>query len=180
LYQQVENVVSEEFKNLVKQELLDSTAFPWYLMNKTLPDQDDPNDHPYLSHVLMHRNGDNTEGTINSMLIQEFLPIFASVTEQLGMDVKHIMRANINLTWHNPWQHGAPHRDHECDHHNMIIYLNEFTQGGTYIFDDNNQILDCAPAIPYGATVFGGGKHAQGFCAPGELRLIAVFTFQTH
>jgi hypothetical protein len=180
MYNQIKNVVPNDLASMMQEELLKSTAFPWYLMHKTLPNEDDLNDHPYLSHILMHRTQDNQPGEKGSMLYDTLMPVFQSVTDQLNMNVKHVMRANINLTWHHPQMHGAPHRDHQCDHYNMIIYLNKFTQGATYIFDDNNQILDCAPSLYRGATVFGGGKHAQGFCAPNELRLIAVFTFQTH
>lgn len=180
MYSQVENVVSNELADMIQTELLQSTAFPWYLMHKTLPSENRANDHPYLSHVLMHRTQDGEPGEIGSMLYDTLLPVFQSTVEQLSLNVKHVMRANLNLTWHSPQTHGAPHRDHECDHYNMIIYLNKFSQGGTYLFDDEDHILDCVPSMYRGASVFGGGKHAQGFCAPDELRLIAVYTFQTH
>lgn len=180
MYDQVKNVVPKELARMIQEELLESTAFPWYLMHNTLPNDNVSNDHPYLSHVLMHRTHDNEPGEVGSMLYDTLLPVFQDTTQQLGMSVKHVLRANLNLTWYHPQTHGAPHRDHTCEHHNMIIYLNEFTQGGTYLFNDDDTILDCVPSVYRGASVFGGGKHAQGFCSPGELRLVAVFTFQTH
>ena len=180
MYRQLENIVSQDLAEMIQVDLLQSTAFPWFLMHKTLPDRNDPCDHSYMSHVLMHRTRDNEQGEIASLLYDTLLPTFNSVTDQLGMQVKTVMRANLNLTWYHPQQHGAPHRDHECDHHNMIIYLNQFADGPTYLFDDEDRITSVVPSLYRGASVFGGGKHAQGFSAPGDLRLIAVYTFQTH
>jgi len=90
---------------------------------------------------------------------------------------KTILRANLNNTGYYPDKHSFVHRDHEFEHKNFIFYLNDFTNGSTFLFDKDHKIKKEIKAAKYKGVVFGGDLHAQGFCDVYERRLILVVTF---
>ena len=159
-----------------QQELIDSvfgSYFPVYL------DMTTESKYKQFCHTFMARNVImNHEGHILSPGYEPFKELFMDICTKNNIKVNKILRAAVNNTWNYPDLHGGIHIDHpEQDHNNFIMYLNEFDNGHTYLFDgDHKQIYEIVPKKNKFA-IFEGTPHAQGFCAPGQLRTVLVFTF---
>jgi len=131
------------------------------------------------AHTLMWRNNENlpVEGFVNSQYWPAAKEIFDKFCLETGVKYKTIFRAAINSTSYSPEIHSEIHVDHEFKHNNFILYLNEFSNGHTLIFDENNNVIhDIVPKALKG-VIFGGELHAQQFCDIHERRVILVITF---
>jgi hypothetical protein len=172
------NVFTEQELDYLNQVVL-STDIDWSLQPRTVKHPTKGNyDHPYMSHVLVSRVNESDPGTVNSGLWDFFEPVFHRVRERMGIGCKSILRANLNLSWHHPWEYGVPHIDHQDrDHWNMVIYLTPISSGGTYIFTENLELMGQTGYDLHSAVAFPGLMHCQGFCAPGETRVVAVITW---
>ena len=168
-YTVIENALTEQELAAVAHDLL-GYNYPWFYHYS---DTDDSDGFPFMCHTLMHRDPTNmpVQGKVNS----DSYPFFQTIFDRLCPG-RTVLRAALNLTFHNPAQHGNIHVDHEFDHHNLVIYLNH-TDAGTLLFDDEHTLTDRIPAAYNTAVQFAGLKHAQELCAPGETRLVAVFTY---
>ena len=135
-------------------------------------------DFPMMCLRLVQRNNDK-EGTPVSPEWTFFEPIFHRVRENMNLPFTHVKRASVNLTFHSPDLHGDIHLDHYSRmHHNMIFQLSKISKGGTFIFDDDYNMLIESDVAQWSATSFGGLWHAQGFCAPNEIRAVLVITWE--
>jgi hypothetical protein len=168
-YTVIENVLTEQELEAVNRVVL-GYDYPWFYHPS---DTHDSQGLPFMCHTLMHRHDSYTpvEGNVNSESYQFFKSIFDRLCPE-----KTVLRASLNLTFHNPAQHGSIHLDHEFEHHNLIIYLSH-TSAGTLLFDENHKQIDRIPSDYNTAAIFQGQHHAQELCAPGETRLVAVFTY---
>lgn len=149
----------------------------WNYYSRTIADKRTQYDHAMMCLRLVNRNKD-LEGIPCSPLWDFFEPIFHRVRERMELPFSHILRSSINLTFHSTDLHGAIHKDHySVGHYNMIFLLSPISQGGTFIFDENHEMLEESSATVWSATAFGGLWHAQGFCAPNETRAALVVTW---
>ena len=136
-------------------------------------------DHPMFALRLVQRLPDDVPGFIASPHWLLFEKVFHRVREKMGYPFKHVLRSSINCTWHHPAMHGVIHKDHYSKpHYNMILQLSPITEGGTFIFDDNKEFIAESDVAIWSATAFEGLWHAQGYCAPGETRIICVITWE--
>lgn len=117
-----------------------------------------------------------------------FSEVFFSFVDYHGIKVDQICRAAVNLTTHvTDSLHGDAHVDHNYPHKVFLYYLNECSEGHTYIFGkyDGDRIKynpGKANAIirheKNKAVCFDGlYYHAQGFCGNNERRIVLVVTF---
>lgn len=164
--------------NPAQQEVIDfifGLKFAWYRSQTT-------NDFMMYSHVLMDRpdreiKTNAVRGTINSDVYQYVEPIFLDICKANNVEVNTIFRANVNSTSHHNLKHGDIHDDHDFPHKQFIWYLNDFTDGPTYLFDENDKLEKTTAVGKNKIAIFSGQRHAQGFCAPNEDRVVMVFTF---
>jgi len=176
----IENVLSShtEYMNARHLGTDGASKNKWNYHDRTIVEPGIEYDHPMMCLRLVQRNNDE-EGIPCSDLWSFFEPIFHRIRNSMNLPFSHVLRASINLTFHSPKLHGAIHRDHYSkSHHNMILCLTPISQGGTFIFDDEHNILEESSATAWSATTFGGLWHAQGFCAPDETRAVAVITWE--
>ena len=164
------NEIQEKFINLVLSE-----SFPWIILEHPIPNY---KNHVGMAHAVMKRNENdlNICGKIVSEHYSQAVDIFSTICEQNDIDVKIIYRIAFNTTTHQLDQYGGIHIDHSFKHNNFILYLNDFTNGSTYLFDDNDNLTKEIKAEKNKAVFF-QGKHAQGFCNPYERRTILVITY---
>ena len=114
----------------------------WRFYDRTIQEPE-VDDHPMFALRLVQRKNNDKPGFIASKHWYLFEPIFHRVREKMGLPFNHVLRSSINLTWHQLPMHGVPHKDHySCDHYNMILHLTPISEGGTYIFDDDKNIID--------------------------------------
>ena len=158
-----------------EQELFDfvlSSDFPLYYQRTTT-------EYKGFAHTLMYRNEQNlpVNGTPNSDVYPYFEQILIKSCEQVGIKLNSIYRGSINSTVYSPDKYGQIHTDHDFPHNNFILYLDEFTDAPTYIFDKDNNVIKTSSVGKNKFIIFSGEPHAQGFCAPNERRTVVVFTF---
>jgi len=168
-YTVIENVLTMQELDAINRVVL-GYDFPWFYHPS---DTHDSQGLPFMCHTLVHRDESYTpvEGTVNSQSYEFFKTIFDRICPD-----RTVLRASLNLTFHNPAEHGSIHVDHEFEHNNLIIYLSH-TSAGTILYDQNHKQIDCTPSEYNTAVQFAGLPHAQQLCAPGETRLVVVFTY---
>ena len=149
----------------------------WNYHSRTIADEASPFDHPMMCLRLVQRNNDE-EGYPVSPLWDFFEPIFHRARTKMNLPYEHTLRSSINLTWYSPDMHGVVHKDHySIPHYNMVLILSPISQGGTFICDEDKNIVDESSPNIWSATAFTGLWHAQGFCAPNETRAVMVVTW---
>lgn len=169
-------ILKEGDANFNKEELdflltVGSSDFPWYSGMAT-------KNFPSLVHNLLLRTDKQTEGIPHSFYYKPARAMFDRLCKDNGISVKTVYRMAFNLTFADPSKHGDPHNDHaEFDHKIMLIYLNKFDNGETFLFDDKMNIVDKIVPHMDKFAVFDGGMHAQGFCRPQQRRMVFVATF---
>ena len=136
-------------------------------------------DHPMFALRLVQRLPDDKPGFVCSPHWLLFEKVFHRAREKMGFPFSQVLRASINCTWHHPAPYGVVHKDHYSKpHYNMILQLTPTTAGGTFIFDDNKELVGESDVAQWSATAFEGLWHAGGFPAPGETRIICVITWE--
>lgn len=153
--------------------LPNTSGISYNLMNAT------SSNYKVLSHVLLSSNKQNCpiEGDVKSNLYNVYKDLFLTICKKNNIQVNTIFRAAINLTYHYKEIYGEIHTDHGFDHKNFIYCLNNFGSGNTYLFNDNMKLVNEIKQFKNKFTFFPGCAHAQGFCLPGEHRIILIFTF---
>ncbi|NBO99928.1 MAG: hypothetical protein EBU90_07335 [Proteobacteria bacterium] len=194
-------ITVEQQQQIVKHLL--SHHFPWYFQEKMLENTYDYDwgkryekhgiDNYFFSHTLVTRNGEDPfgryllqpeplPGKVNSDDWDKFKNIFYRNVPEHTI----IHRAALNLTFGMDHvkeipgrpKHCVPHKDHIYKHKSFICYLNKFSDGHTYLMDDDGNITFEIEAKERSAVIFDGQTlHAQGFCKNNEKRLVMVVTY---
>jgi hypothetical protein len=130
-------------------------------------------------HNLMLRNPrlEPVEGIVNSPFYDICLEIFENFCNAHKIQVNTIFRAALNSTFYNTNGQSRIHTDHNFEHKNFILYINEFRNGQTCIFDEQGTLQKKVEPRLYKAVAFSGDPHAHNYCAPNERRVILVITF---
>jgi hypothetical protein len=148
-------------------------SFPWFYQHVT-------RGYTIFSHVLSQRDPGEAEvpGNINSAYYDLCYGVFKKFCDAHNIPVNVVYRAAINCSEHTTDTMTDIHRDHDqFEHKNFIMYLNDFTGGNTYLFDDDRNLTYTIVPEKFKAVIFPGQNHANGFCGPGERRIAMIFTF---
>lgn len=146
-------------------------SFPWYLTMST-------KNFPGLSHTFYKRTDKPEMGDVWSQHTPAAEIIFRRICTDNNIQLRTIYRMAANLTFADPSLHGDPHDDHETFPHKvMIIYLNEFDAGETWLFDKQGNVEARVKPEVDKFVVFESGMHANGFCKPQQKRIVFVVTF---
>ena len=169
----IENNLDLTYKQHSFIEYASSENLPWRFAPST------SKEFMYFHHPLMIRNTANNpvSGEITSPHYDVCLSIFDKFCKENDVSYTNVLRASINNTSYFPQKHNGIHKDHPFDHSNFILYLNEFDNGYTYLFDDDKKLVHTIIPKQNKGVVFSNSFHAQGFCTPNQYRLILLFTF---
>ena len=162
--------LNEQEKELIKFVL--SFDMPWYFSNQDV--------YPFFRHTLMNRNKEDLpiKGDINSDLYSHFESIFLRVCKENNIEINNILRMALNNTYFFKDKHNDIHKDHAFPHHNFLWYINDFTNGSTYLFENDKKTMKKEiKSEKNKITIFDGGYHAQGFCNDYENRIVLIATF---
>lgn len=155
-------------------ELLAFTAsddFPLYYQKDVL------NIHHY-SHILMLKaQNERREGRVNSSHYVKYKNLFLKICQKENIKPSLIYRMSINSNFAQVDPFGGVREDHGFEHTSFVMYLSEFTDGQTYLFDYRYQITEIIKPELYKYAFF-KGPYADGTCLPGERRLVFVVTFR--
>ena len=178
-----EGYLSKKEIDFLNNYIVNSDVFPWYVLPRPVSEK-----YPCMNHVLLPRYDykNNTGFKINSGLYEPMLNIVEGICKKHRITIKRILRAQFNLTWKFKGKYSTPHFDHDFPHKNVIIYLNKFTKGSTYLFKETYNDKKAKTIIKEmksdkGKYIVYPGEnyHAAGFPGKeGELRMICIFTLE--
>ena len=162
--------LSEEQKKFTEHLL--SNIFPLYCSAST-------EGYEVFGHSFLDRNKNNkdVEGEVNSPYWESVYNLFKEICAKYEIAHKIIYRSCLNVTTYNKNKMGDLHIDHTFPHKNFIIYLNDFSDGSTYVQDEETKEIIEVKAEKFKVVIFGGHMHAQGFCGNGQRRVVLVVTF---
>jgi len=170
----VENMCKLNEQQLKFIELVESSNFPWFYQKST------SDKYKAYSHTLMNRdvNSMPIPGMINSHHFDICKSIFDDFCAENNIVYSHVLRGAINASSHFSDAHGDIHTDHNFPHKNFIVYLNEFDRGGTYFYEDNGiNLIKVSQPKKFKGIVWDGGKHAAGWCAVNQIKIVLIMTF---
>ena len=161
------NFLSIFEKYYINKEIINNLSFPFY-WNEHQVNEDNL---PFLSHVMKSRDNES----INSNIFYFFKGILDNFCIKHNIKYNKILRACINLTFLNKINIGKIHKDHEIPHKQLIIYLND-SDGNTYLYDDNKQLVKEILYEQYKIVCFDNCFHSAEF-PKSKRRLICIITF---
>ena len=188
-----ENFISSEDMKIIDDRIL-SPEFPWYYSPSSTS-----TDFPFIAHVMMKRIEDSS----NSVSSPEWYPFFERILYKFcdanNLEINKILRSALNLTYNcdSIYRNGDPHVDYTCDHFQVVMYLNEFDNGETLIFNeeygengldqsvysalnmsDKFNIKNTITTSRGKVACFSGTNfHASRWCKDRQRRVVCVFCF---
>ena len=172
----IEGKCSLTEKQLIFLQYVLSSEFPWFYCKEKNYDQ---STFWFLIHSLMHRNESYIPitGNVNSPHYGICIEIFKSFCAQHNIKANTIFRAALNSTLHSSFGRTRIHTDHDFEHKNFILYINEFNDGQTCIFDNNDNLIKQVEPELHKAMVFSGEPHAHNLCSANQRRVVLLITF---
>lgn len=163
--------LTDEDKEFV--QFVESDSFPVFRQHSV-------GNYSCFTHTLMrrHRLGIPTRGEINSAHYEAAEMLFLNFCDQQNIKVNNIIRAAINFNTYEGEGWLPPHVDHDFPHQVFIGYLNEFSNGSTYLFDDDENVIhEFVPKLNDAIVFDGQTKHSASSPKPSEVRIVLVITF---
>ena len=152
-----------------------SNDIPWFFSNDSVYSDN----LSYFSHTLIHRKEQNKNSKNNSPLTDFFIDIFNNEISRHNIQVNEILRASLNTTFYETKDYGSVPLDHDFEHNNFIMYLDDIQEAGTGIFaNDGVNLLHISKCIKFNYVIFPGLLHAQQYPPPGKRRVVLVITFK--
>ena len=168
------NITEFKFEPSQKQnefiEHLLSNSFPLYYFSTV-------NEYKGFCHSFLKKSEHDSLGIVNSYYWEHIYTLFQEICAKHDIEHKVIYRSSLNVTTFDKNKIGDFHVDHPFPHKNFIIYLNDFSNGSTYIQNEETKELKEIKAEKFKVVIFDGFMHAQGFCNVGERRVVLVVTF---
>jgi hypothetical protein len=178
----LEGKISKSDLKTIDSLIVNNVFFPWYWLEKPVT-----NKYPCMSHIIIPRyNYETNEGfVINSSCFDFFQSIFNKFCKSKKIQVNRILRAQLNLTWNFTGIYSSPHVDHDFKHQVCIMYLNDCTEGSTFLFEEKHPLTEGKNIVKEiksqkgKIVVFPGENlHAAGFPKKeNERRIICIFSF---
>ena len=174
-----DNPLTDEYK-MLKNFVLNSPEMAWYYFLGTIPFGSvyrKPNDLEFYSHKVMERpdtidSSKHPYSEITSPLFKQSYEVMQQIFDYNNTPLKVIYRINFNCVHAQGVKQSPWHEDLEIPHKNFIIYLNEFTDGWTYL--KNGKKIEKSEPKEDGIIIF-EGEHCH---APpkkeGERRIVLV------
>ena len=179
LIRELDNPCTQEYVEL--KEYVHGSGIPWFYQPTTGSVHDDEGkkmDIPLWGHHVMVRPNllGKPYSTITSDSFESCCTVLGQIFAHNGIQVSVIYRINFNLTYNNrnkltPW-----HQDLEFPHSNMLIYLNKFGNGCTYVRDGDTEERHTPKED--GIILFGGEfDHRHSAPKRYERRIVMVVNF---
>ena len=180
-----DNFLSNKQKKFIK-ELIEKAELPFYMgpaFRKTI-------NYPYLCHTILRRPEDITETNsiysskyaietrFNSKYADVFLEFLFAFCDKHKIKINKVFRMAVNLTFNIGVEKCPVHCDHDFDHKQLIIYLNNSDKKAkTIILNENNKIIHEITPKKYKGVLFDKCNHYMIYPKKGA-RIIAIYTFK--
>ena len=173
------NFLTEKNINFIENVLLNGN-FPLFFTNLTVYGESRPSN--YLLHIVQNRI-ENTTGSIpfhkliNSPFYEDTIDILNNFCKSVNQKPFFFARITYNFTYNNGTDKVEIHQDHEYDHKQIVIYLNDADiESTTSILDKKNKLIKEISPIKYTGVCFENLPHFQKMPKYGH-RFVLVATF---
>jgi hypothetical protein len=169
-----DSFLTEENKNFIDNIVLGDN-FPYYICNHSI----EGDNKYFLYHVILRRKEDRKENEMfNSSFYPEFLSIIDSFFKKHKIKVKEVLRMTVNYSFNNTYRKVASHVDHDFEHKQLLICLNDPADKNskTVILNNKNKIFKSISPKQYQGICFDGAPH-YNFLPKFGNRIMLVSTF---
>ena len=168
--------LSTESKDFIDKVLLGDN-FPFYQIPRTGTLGKEVNDE-LLNHLVLPRPEDRdiTE-TVTSNFFGQTKKILDEFLKAVDIEPAFYLRIAYNLTYNNGFEKSGPHIDHNYDHKQAIIYMNDVKdkEAKTVILNKNKIYKEVTPQ-QYKGVCFNNLKHYNYNPKAGK-RVVLIGTF---
>jgi len=185
-----EGYISTDKMDWINKNVINNQAsFPWYLSPITV--EGFKTNWPCMIHQLLGRCDGYKGGEITSPYYPFFTSLIEEICSQNGIKIKRFLRGAINCNFYHKIKHSHTHYDHDFDHVNIIIYLNKFSKGSTYLFKETSKekpqpylakkVIKEIKADVGKYVIFPGENYhaAGGVGKDHECRIICIYNIET-
>ena len=153
--------------------VLNSLSFPFYMAQSFK----DSLNYPYLTHIIVKRPEDRNDDNYNSIYSEFFLNLLKAFCVKNKIEVNNLFRVSVNMTFNFGVKKSIVHEDHNFDHKQLIIYLNDCDQNSkTILLNNKNKVIKEITPEKYKGVVFDKCPHYMIYPKTGY-RVIVVYTF---
>ena len=171
------NFLSKKNKKFINY-IFEDRQFPFYISPSTKSGKDKNGNFirdRILSHVLLNRKEYRKPGECsNSPYLNEAIDILDNFTKKTKIKYTEILRAAINFTYNNGHEYSGLHVDHEYDHFQLLVYLNDCDSKSVTVLKD--KVVKIKPK-KFKGIVFKNVPHMMKLPQKGE-RVILIITFR--
>ena len=168
-----------QHKKYIKDVIL-GQDFEWYFQNDTV----DPNDSniitnkkTYFCHTVLRRLEDRKIGeTYNSPHAAFCIDVLNKFCIKNNIKYKEILRMAFNLTYNCGYEKCDIHQDHEYDHLQLLVYLNDISEKLQTVIKMNDKKIKIKPEI-YKGVCFDNKPHYHYFTKQ-DRRVVMITTFR--
>ena len=151
-----------------------SNDFPFFVENRSVVGKKNK---PFLKHTVLRRPEEREKGEYFRSYIGKFcLGVLDNFAKNNGLIITDVLRICVNLTYNNGFERCDVHQDHEYDHSQLIVYINECDKKSYTVVKDGKKEIKVRPE-KYKGICFDNQPHYLYFPKKG-LRAVMVFTFK--
>jgi len=164
------NFLSNTHKQYIEKEIL-GEEFPYYYT------QAFDDGYPFLCHTILQRPEMRNHNNFNSQKHSEFfIDIFKTFCNKNNIKYSSLFRVAVNLTFNLKHKKSTTHVDHDFDHKQLIIYLNDCDKKAkTILLKNNKKFAEITPK-KYKGACFDKCKHYMIY-PKSNARIIVIYTF---
>lgn len=146
--------------------------FPWFYQKINVYAKPDP----FLSHTVVkrieYREGEEFSNSTETNFCINVLDLFC---KKHNIKYNKILRIAFNLTFNNGSVKSGVHVDHEFDHKQLIVYLNDCDKKAYTVIKDGNKEIKIKPD-KFKGVCFESKPHYQIYPKNG-VRFVLIITF---
>ncbi len=182
-YTCIDNLIPEEQQIFLQKYLVENKRFNWHLHPSTIykdsqEEYNHLNTNEYIQfvHSFVYYNRHKESVEINSPFYNNIEPIIKTFGEKYNYKMIRVLRAKANLQTQSnnviKDSHCGPHKDFLFPHHVLIYYVND-SDGDTFLFDENDNIIDRITPKRGRALFFNGDiLHASSLPVKSDYRAV--------
>ena len=169
-----ENFLSDNDKSYIDSNIL-SNNFPWYIQTTTV--KGEKNLKKYFSHYVLRRPEERKKDEVFNSPQSEFcVNILNSFCNKHKIKVNKILRICFNLTYNNGYKKCDVHEDHNYNHKQLLIYLNNCEKESYTVVIDDDKKIKINPK-KFKGVCFDKKPHYH-YYPKKEIRIVLIITFR--
>ena len=147
---------------------------PWFFQKNTVKSKKQK---PYLSHTVLRRPEERKKGEeFNSIEASFCIDVLNSFCKKNNIKYKELLRIAFNLSYNNGFEKCDVHKDHDYDHKQLIVYLNNCDKQSYTVIKNNKKEIKIKPER-FKGVCFENKPHYHYFPKEGT-RVILIITFK--